>query len=909
MTAGVGQELLHYRLIEKLGEGGMGVVWRATDTTLDREVAVKILPEAFSLDIDRLARFEREAKLLASLNHPNIAAVYGLHECGGLHFLAMELVPGEDLSQRLARGRVQIEEALAISVQIAEALEAAHEQGVIHRDLKPANVRLTPDGKAKVLDFGLAKALSAEPGLSSGDPSHSPTITSAGTLAGVILGTAGYMSPEQAKGYGVDRRADIWAFGVVMYEMLSGRQTFAGETVSETLASVLKDDIDESTLPAETPTTLRQLLERCLRKDPKKRLRDMGDGRLVLEEVLAAREWTLERTDEGSVAPGARRSPGLLVLLLLAGIVLGSIVMFFVRSPAPEPLTVSRMSILAGASSAPFPVVSPDGSAIIYPGEEGGVYLRQLDSFEETLVRGTEDPVSFARFSFDGRWIVFVRDATPAELLKVPIDGSAPPVQVATLPPAASVLAGGLVWTSRDELVTVTGMPYTVWKTSAEGGTEPSLVPISEEIAESQVVITDVLPDGRHLLGFADAYGGTDWQTHIVIIDSDTGEARILLEDGFVPRWSPTGHLVFTRGDTLHAVAFDEQRLEVMGGPVALIAGLRGGLAPGGFFSLSREGTLAYRPGGERGRDQLALLDVEGNLTPWSGERRDLFGSPVVSDDGSMLAVSTLNLDEGLNEIWISEVERPRLRPFADEPATDCVGPILTPNGDEMFFGCFSAGGSGGVYRRRTDGSTAAELLMERDGEGSYLLPTSVSPDGRWLLVLRFGRSRDDAALYRLSLESDGTGSSEPAPFAVSQIDLDINSGVYLSPDGRWAAHESSQGGRTEIFVRSFSANGEFGPAVQVSPDGGLAPRWIRGQRGGPLELSYRRDDDLMVVSIETSPRLRIGDPRVVTGLGHLEIRLGDRLPDGRWLVNQRLAEGGEASEIRVVLNWFEELK
>jgi serine/threonine-protein kinase len=785
MEIRAGQQLLHYRLKDKLGEGGMGVVWRATDTTLDREVAIKILPEAFALDTERLARFEREAKLLASLNHPNIASVYGLHRHDGLHFLSMELVEGEDLSTRLVHGALPVEDALSVALQVSEALEAAHEQGVIHRDLKPANVRLTPDGKAKVLDFGLAKALSSEPGLSSGDPSRSPTITSTGTLAGVILGTASYMSPEQAKGYGVDRRADIWALGVILYEMLIGRQVFSGETVSETLASVLKDEVDESALPDETPTKLKQLLRRCLRRDPKRRLRDVGDARLEIEEILAEREWTKPAGSDEPAGPAPRRSYALAGLLLLVGVLLGTVVTIAVLGDrTPSTRGVNRVSVIRAAATGALSLLSPDGTALAYPGDESGVYLRRFDDFEETLVRGTEGPVNGLQFSPDGQWLAFVRDGTPARLFKVPVDGSAPPVEIATLPPAIF----GLLWTARDEIVTVSGTPFSLWKISASGGGEVSVVPITEGIAENQLVATGALPDGGHVLALADAYGGTDWQTNVVAIDVDSGDARVLVEDGFFAQWSPTGHLVFTRGDTLHAVAFDEVKLATTGGPVALIEGIRGGLVPGGFFSLSADGTLAYRAGGERGRDRLGLLDAEGNVTPWSEDRHDLFGFGVTSQDGSMLATSTLNLDEGLNEIWISGVDRPRLQPFADEPATDCVSPVLSSDGEEIFFACYSAGGAGGVFRRRTDGSTAAQSLMERDAAGSYVAPCSVSPDGRWLLVVRFGQDRDDAGLYRLDLSAGDGVTPESFELDATGIDLNLPSGVYFSPDGRWVA-------------------------------------------------------------------------------------------------------------------------
>ena len=433
MSVEPGGELLHYRLVEKVGEGGMGEVWRADDTTLGRQVAIKILPESLAQDADRLSRFEREAKVLASLNHPGIATIHGLEQAHGLRFLVLELVEGEDLSVRLARGQPPIEEALAWAIQLAEALEVAHEQGIIHRDLKPANVMITPDGKVKVLDFGLAKAL--DPVSSPmGDSSTSPTMTSARTMAGMILGTASYMSPEQAKGKPVDRRADIWAFGVVLHEMLSGRKLFDGESVPETIATVLMGEPDMTALPANTPLRVRRLLERCLRKDAQSRLRDIGDARLVIEEALAGHEW---KTVAGTgVAP--RRSPWIATALVLGGLIVGAVGGKFLLPDSTATARTTRVSIVTEVTTEPIAAISPDGKTLVYTGEESGLYTRAIDSYDETLLPGTEKS-GFFTFSPNGRWLAFVRDAA---LLKVPVDGSAPPVELGDLPSNFS----GLAW-------------------------------------------------------------------------------------------------------------------------------------------------------------------------------------------------------------------------------------------------------------------------------------------------------------------------------------------------------------------------------------------------------------------------------------------------------------------------------
>jgi serine/threonine-protein kinase len=389
--------LSHYRLVEKIGEGGMGVVWRATDTTLDRDVAIKILPDLFSGDAERLARFEREAKLLASLNHANIATIHGIGESEGLRFVVMEMVEGEDLAQRLSRGPLPVEETLAAAVQLAEALEVAHEQGIIHRDLKPANIKLTPDGKVKVLDFGLAKAFDPERSGES-SASMSPTVTSAGTVAGVLLGTAAYMSPEQAKAKsGVDRRADIWAFGVVLCEMLTGRKLFPGESISETLAAVIMGEPDLGSLPANTPPRVRRLIERSLRKDPQSRLRDVGDARVVLEESLAGHEWTTAGTAAASAGP-ARPSLPWVVALVLAGLVVGGIAGFVLRpSSTPAAARTARASIMPAATTDPWPLITRDGTLMAYSADDG-IVARWLDSYARTTrLRGSHPTVGGSR--------------------------------------------------------------------------------------------------------------------------------------------------------------------------------------------------------------------------------------------------------------------------------------------------------------------------------------------------------------------------------------------------------------------------------------------------------------------------------------------------------------------------------
>jgi serine/threonine-protein kinase len=493
-----GQNLLHYRLVEKIGEGGMGVVWKAVDTTLDREVAIKVLPDHFAQDTERLARFEREAKLLASLNHPNIAAVFGLHESDTARFLAMELVAGEDLSQRLSRGSMTMESALRTAKSVAEALEAAHENGVIHRDLKPANIRQAPDDRVKVLDFGLAKAFDPVSGDSS-DPSLSPTMTSAGTVAGMILGTASYMSPEQAAGQPTDKRCDVWAFGVVLYEMLTGRRMFEGETVSHTLADVLRADIDLDQLPAEVPRSIRRLLARCLDRSPKRRLRDIGEARVVIEDVLAGTDEDEPGESESPLAvtpPPAKRGLAWSVAAIASVIAVISLTLLLLpRREVPQ--SVSRFTVTSPNSGnlrqgdGQAIAISRDGRLIVTRGGSGNddvLYLRAIDDFEPRVILGTSG-ARLPFFSPDGKWLAFV---TSRGFFKVNLTGGAP-ISVG----AFSAAPFGASWSTDGNIYFSSAGE--IWKLPATGG-EAESIAASEGDEQYRLSNPEALPSGHALL-------------------------------------------------------------------------------------------------------------------------------------------------------------------------------------------------------------------------------------------------------------------------------------------------------------------------------------------------------------------------------------------------------------------------
>ncbi|HUV12920.1 MAG TPA: protein kinase, partial [Acidobacteriota bacterium] len=560
----IGRTIAHFEITAKIGEGGMGEVYQATDTKLNREVALKVLPESFAQDPQRMGRFQREAQVLASLNHPNIAAIHGLEEADGQKALIMELVEGEDLSERIARGPIPLDEALPIALQIAEALEDAHEKGIIHRDLKPANIKLTSEGKVKVLDFGLAKALEEERGAE--NIANSPTLTMQATQAGVILGTAAYMSPEQAKGQPVDCRADIWAFGTVLYEMLTGNRAFEGGDLSEVMAAVIMKDVDLDTLPDIAPKSIRRLISRCLARDTRKRLRDIGDARLVIEEYLAGpTEDSIEETIP-SVATqplGRRLVPWTVAGVSTIALIITLIAVLVLRpQPASRPLTRIAMVLpssqqLSGTGRHVV-VSSPDGTHLVYSAENQ-LYLRAMDQLEATPLTGTEGARS-PFFSPDGHWVGFWADG---ELKKVSISGGTPTTLCEASNPSGASWAG-------DGRILFARWNEGIFQVSAAGGTKDLLISLdSGEFAHGP----QVLPGGQSVLF---TLGGTaGWNDAQIMVHSlETGERKVLINGGTDARYVPTGHLVYVRAGTLLAVPFDVGSLEVNGDPVPVVEGV-----------------------------------------------------------------------------------------------------------------------------------------------------------------------------------------------------------------------------------------------------------------------------------------------------------------------------------------------
>ncbi len=878
MSLPAGHRLAHYEILKPIGKGGMGEVYRARDTKLDRDVAIKVLPEKFAKDKERLARFEREAKLLASLNHPNIASIYGLEESDGLKALVLELVEGPTLAERIADGPISVEETLAIAKQVVEALEAGHEAGVIHRDLKPANVKVKEDGTIKVLDYGLAKALEGE--ASSGTDSRlsqSPTLTRHGTQVGVILGTAAYMSPEQAKGKRVDRRTDIWAFGAVVFEMLSGKRAFAGEDVSDTLAAVLRAEPDLDVLPAETPESLLLVLRLCLSKDVTERFQSIGDVRLALK---GAFETTTIQQGAVSLPVGWRPSMGTataaaLMLSVITGVAAWSVMY---REPTPRPVIRFSLPLPPGetltAAGRHAVALSSDGTRLVYSANDQ-LYLRAMDQMEATPVRGTEGGTS-PFFSPDGEWIGFY--AAGGQLKKVAVSGGAP----VTLCEAQTSL--GARWGADDTIIF--GQRGTgILQVSADGGTPEVLIPLTG----TEVFGPQVLPGDKAVL-FTLGHGGMSWDDAQIVVHSfATGERNVLIEGGRDARYVPTGHLVYVLDGTLLAVPFDVDALEVTGGPIpmaegVMTAGLRSGAA---HFSVSDTGALVYVTGGDPAERTLVWVDRDGREETLAAEPR-AYRQPRISPDGGRVAVVLRDPEQ---DIWIWDFARETLTPLTFAPRSDFY-PVWTPDGRRVAFAS-NRDGKFNLFWKAADGTGTVERLTESE---NLQFPYAFTPDGRQLVFSEFGEQ--SVTLGVLSLE----GSSEP----LLENEFDEQNGE-ISPDGLWLAYQSNASGQDEIYVRPFP-NVDDG-RWPISSGGGTRPLWARDGQ----ELFYLAAGAMMAVDVQTEPSFAPGNAEEVFAVrGYFVESVGrtyDISRDGERFLMIKEDAGGESTEFIFVQNWFEELK
>jgi serine/threonine protein kinase/Tol biopolymer transport system component len=893
-----GDTLGHYVISEPLGAGGMGEVYRATDTRLEREVAIKVLPEEFAEDSERLARFDREAKALASLSHPNIATLYGLEQVskseldqasrpvgsGNLVFLVMELVEGDDLSQRIAKGPLPINTAVAIGRQIAEGLEAAHRKAIVHRDLKPANIRVSADGKVKILDFGLAKTWDPSP--SAADFTESPTVTAGMTRRGTILGTAPYLSPEQARGQVVDRQTDIWAFGCVLYEMLAGRQAFSGGTSSDLIVDILEHEPDWDALDHNTPMDLRRLVGRCLEKEPIRRLRDAGDVALALEDL----DFEDPRVSTGGARPVGSPTKKLLPWLVSAVAVILAVIVWMGRSSSKQPqaspalhftelspaaLDISRIGHYGSAVA-----VSPDGHVLVWVGANPNgtqLYARHLDEDQAHPIAGTEGGLA-PFFSPDGVWIGFWADE---KLKKVAVRGGAPQ----TICEVGHV--HGASW--GDGIIVMDGIGAGMLSRVDPRGGPVERIEVTNR--------PGYLAGNPRLLPGSDAMlVSTQDSKTVDLVSLTTGEVTTLVSDGNSGTYLPSGHLLWIQGDNLLAAPFDLSRRTITGDAYTVIEGVLtetdiGSLA---HYAVSNEGTLAYLPGTAQTSGTLPTwVALDGTTEPMSLPPESYL-SPRVSPDGQKLLLSRQTKSRSL---WLAEPARGVISPVTDDESNQYWA-IWTPDGDHMIFNSQEGNEPVNLWVQRVDHSKPARRLTTTN---VHHVPMDITRDGRTVLFLESAWAGGSFGIKQLHI--DGEPRTTPL-LATSAHEVHPK----LSPDDRWLAYASDVTGRMEIYVQRFP---DLGATVRVSPKGGVAPLWSpSGDR-----LYYRSENGRRVFAVDVTNRDPIqfgGEKLLFEGRFEPDIPWGrkwDIHPDGDRFLMLQIGSSEPVEGIRVIVNWFDELE
>jgi len=857
----IGQRLGTYEITALLGKGGMGEVYRARDTKLKRDVAIKILPGEFSRDADRVSRFQREAEVLASLNHPNVAAIYDLQEADGSRYLVLELVEGETLADRIARGPIPVEEALDIAKNICEALEAAHEKGIIHRDLKPANVKITPEGRVKVLDFGLAKIFSDE--AANVSVSQSPTLISAASTPGIILGTAAYMSPEQARGTTVDKRTDIWAYGCVLYEMLAGQPAFSGSDVADILAAVLRAQPQWSALPPDLGARVRESVERCLQKNPLERWRDIGDVGLQIRSALADNGGRLGQ------AVGAGRSSRSVHTTLLAVAFTFCLTLILVAGVAwlvwprgqvssPVRLEVSLPPDVRPAEMA----LSPDGRRLAFVAN-GRMYTRALDEAQVRSVPGTEGAIDGGFFSPDGQWLAFF---TNDQLKKVALNGGA----AISLANVSDGLSG--TWAPGDRIFFGVAGPSGLFQLSAGGGMPESAAKLE---SYQDLDYPEVLPGGEWLLFSAQRNSAVSIQFDILAQSLVTGERKVVLKGGKFARYSSTGHLIYEQLGSLYAVTFDAVKVSVTGPPTPLgehVATDISFFSPV-LFALARNGTLAFVPGRDASKRHLVWVDRTGHAEPLKSLPQRAYAAPRLAPDAQRI----MTLFEDTGDLWIFDMRGSSIRLTKDGLS---VRAVWSADSSQVAYssGRVNRAEPGPAIFQETAGAIWSVFSTPSDGGGE-------------------------------GSEITNSNSKETVTLAAQVVRAES-----VSPDGRWAAYVSNESGRDEVYVRPHPGPGGKFP---VSTSGGIQPAW--GRNG---ELFYRNGDRMMAVPVSTMPTLKIGQPKVLFE-GDYELGPGgprtnsnyDVTPDGQrflMVAPESTADTGQPAfrpNINIVLNWFEELK
>ena len=903
MSLAPGVRLGAYEVVSLIGAGGMGEVYRARDLRLARDVAIKVLPDAFTNDVDRLARFKREAQVLASLNHPNIAAIHGVEETTNGNALVLEFVDGETLADRIVQGAIPLDEALAIAKQIAEALETAHAHGIIHRDLKPANIKVTPRGKVKVLDFGLAKPSEGGGSGLQADLSASPTITSpAMTVGRVILGTAAYMSPEQAKGKPVDRRTDIWAFGCVLYEMISGKPAFTGSDVVDVSAAILAKEPDWNALDPSTPSTVRRLLRRCLAKDTGRRLADVADARLEIEDVVSGVADSRSSNLSPPVQIGRTRAwrlPWALGIIALVALAAFSLL----RSPSLDraPLPMLQVSAELGApvslvtTQGPGAILSPDGTTLAFVGQPVGgagaphLYIRRLDQFSAQALPGTEGAMN-PFFSPDGRWIGFFAGG---KLMKIATAGG-PAIALANAPNGR-----GGDWGDDDHLVYMPDFYAGLWRVSSSGGAPTRVTTPSSGHGTDRWQL--VLPGSKAVV-FTRHTSLTGYENADIMLQPlPSGEPRVLHRGGYYGRYVASGHLVYMQGGALFAAAFDMARLERAGEPVPIVQDVAGG----GFwtgaaqFSISNLGTAVYVRGSSSATP-IQRLDKSGGTETLRPDAVN-WSDPTFAPDGRRLALTIF--DGKQSDIWIYDSERGATSRLTMHTSDD-FKPVWTPDGRRVAY-TSHRGGNFSVFWQRVDGTDEAQPLWR-----GASVATSWHPSGKFLAFDEL-HPQTSFDLKILPIEgSEASGWKPGQAIAVLNGPAVEIEGMF-SPDGRWLAYASNESGRFEVYVRPFPGPGG---AWQISSGGGTLPTWSRTTK----ELLYGTlDQRIMSVSYSVDGgSFRVAAPRVWAEgryrmLGPVVNRHFDLHPDGRTLVLSKVpdAGGSDGDQVVFAFNLFDELR
>jgi len=876
----IGTKLLHYEITGHLGTGGMGEVYQATDSKLGRSVAIKLLPEAFTQDADRTARFEREARVLASLNHPNIAAIYGIEQTGDRKFLVMELVPGETLAERIKRGPIPVDESLGIAKQICEGLEAAHEKGIIHRDLKPANVKITPEGKVKVLDFGLARAFATD--TATEDPSNSPTLSMNPTMQGVIMGTAAYMSPEQARGKHVNKATDIFAFGAVLYELLTGKQAFQGDDASDILAAVIRAEPDWSRLPESTPASIGLLLRRCLKKDRQQRLQDATDARIEIEDAIAAPK------DSGAPQAASTSKSKLpwAVAASLALITAASLVFALRNRPADVQKTSARLTIPLppGQEITTYPAITRDGRTVAYVTQQGTddtqLYLRDLNSFEARAVAGS----SGARepfFSPDGKWVAFFGQG---QLQKAEVAGGAP-IRLAE----AAYPQGG-TWNEDNTIVYAASLGSGLLQIPASGGTPESLTKPDGAANGYAHAFPQALPGGRSLL--FTIWGQTQGNA-VLSLDSHRWEI-VLPKTSFAfgifdaMRGSTGRLLVVDQSAGMMAAPFDAAHPARTSADITVLANVYYDVENEvrGWLAVSNTRTAIYVPGNPT-KTSLVWVDRDGKIESL-GKDQDVYREASLSPDGTKAVVR-----HGL-ELWIHDLQRGTLNRLTPGNAANIL-PLWSSDGTRIIFAS-NRGGDWDIYSQPADGSRPAEAVLKRPYDQ---FPHSILRDGTLLygeIHPKTGRdiwtlSPDGKTTpLRVTPFNEGEGRFSPVP----------SSGSGSAP--RWVAYTSDESGRSEIYVQSYPGGTN---RVVVSSGGGSQPRWSPDGK----ELFYVTGD--AVVAVAFRPDGSFGAPRRLFDrsnfLLNYRFQSYSASPDGKRFLMIRRDEGSVPRQLNVILNWSDE--